>query len=367
MEPWVNRSAEIRHKELGLNKAKRPCNHFVLYSMACHPRAEAWREARYADLPKGSKSLSTIISLSWSMEPPSVKAKYRSLAEIELRMHAAAFPTYRFIKTKAAVMPSPFPANPSSTSQQLPAKLSEVKEDVASQPQHPLPFRPLTLQLPATVQAPPKELSPHILCQTSELMRDALYLTNKGLDYEMAVLEYNSFITSVHDTLKYYVRNLKPYVPRVFDLHWEYQDILGMYKVSNFTPTWPSMDLSMPVDVSTTMPMSVDIDYQLPLVGFEDNLTANLVIDPFAEISDEYLEQAFQEFAASGMATAGSEPAVNEPRVDQPAQVEVPLPDFTTIGALNDSDLLLDQSLSALVANDMDIMDFINFESEIPL
>lgn len=458
MEPYVNRSVEIRIKELGINKPKRPCNHFVLYSMACIPRAEEWREGHCSDLPKGSRSLAAIISISWALESPSVKAKYKVLCQMELEGHGKAFPTYKFVRQpprnkrkntrlqiaalaalpnvqqiekNAAIVQQPLPTNdtqdpsPYSSNQQLLIKQREITAAVAqSLPspriQDPVPFTPLTLQFPATVQSHPKELSPLVyqrlatlsgrcrdledflkLCQKSELMRGAFYPTNKGLDYQLAVLEYNSFIASVHDILKHHVHDLKPYVPRVFDLLWEFDETFGMFEVSR--STWPnmdfSMDFSMPVSVSTPTPMPMNIDdFQLPLsgcedalsadvgaapsmdldqelFGFEDNLAANPVLDldlldlP-VEFSDEDLEKALQECTSASAKTADSEPAVTEPAVvNEPAQEEpVPLPDFTTIGALNENDLLLDQALSEAVDQEVDIMDFLNFdESKLPL
>lgn len=182
----------------------------------------------------------------------------------------------------------------------------------------------------------------------------------------MAIYEYNAFVASTYDKLENHVRDkelLKPYVPKVFDLQWVYDEVSGMYKVSLF---WPSMDLSVPASVSTPMSMSMpmDIDQQLPLGGCENGFTAPADFGVAPLFTDEEIEKALQEFDAAGANTADSEPVVNEPvvnepavdgpAVEEPAQVEqVPLPAFTTTEGLNDSDF--------------DMMDFINFESEMPL
>ncbi|KAK3348380.1 hypothetical protein B0H65DRAFT_523270 [Neurospora tetraspora] len=363
MEAYVHRSIDIRHKELGLGKPRRPCNHFVLYFTATHARAEAWREAHVTDLPEASSHqfLSTIISRSWSLEPPSVKAKFTALAEKEKQMHGKAFPDYKLVRKpprNRRKQVKSTAALPSTTD----AKQMETKVAVAPQPlpsyniQDPFPsskLSPHIIQRLATLSGRAKELETFLkLCQTSELIRNALWPTDHGLDYQMAIYEYNAFVASTYDKLENHVRDkelLKPYVPKVFDLQWVYDEVSGMYKVSLF---WPSMDLSVPASVSTPMSMSMpmDIDQQLPLGGCENGFTAPADFGVGPLFTDEEIEKALQEFDAAGANTADSEPVVNEP----PAQVEqVPLPAFTTTEGLNDSDF--------------DMMDFINFESEMPL
>ena len=73
--------------------------------------------------------ISTILSRSCSLEPPSVKSRYQALAVIDKQMNAKAFPNYKYkprrkqdksrtlpsttdakqIETKAAVMTQPLP------------------------------------------------------------------------------------------------------------------------------------------------------------------------------------------------------------------------------------------------------------------
>lgn len=135
MEAYVHRSIDIRHKELGLGKPRRPCNHFVLYFTATHARAEAWREAHVTDLPEASSHqfLSTIISRSWSLEPPSVKAKFTALAEKEKQMHGKAFPDYKLVRKpprNRRKQVKSTAALPSTTD----AKQMETKVAVAPQP-----------------------------------------------------------------------------------------------------------------------------------------------------------------------------------------------------------------------------------------
>ncbi|KAJ4411609.1 hypothetical protein N0V85_003823 [Neurospora sp. IMI 360204] len=333
MEAYVHRSIDIRHKELGLGKPKRPCNHFILYLTATHARAEAWREAHVTDLGPEAASrqfLSTIIARSWHLEPPSVKAKFTALAEKERQNHGKAFPNYKLVRKP--------PRNRRTLPSTTDAKQIETKAAV-----------------PATGQSPPKELSPHIfqrlaalsgrareleiflkLCQTSELMRNALWPIDHGLQYQMAIFEYNSFVVSTYDKLEHHVRDkelLKPYVPKVFDLQWVYDE----------------------VSADTPMPMPMDTDQQLPLVDFENGLTTDFDFGVAPVFTDEEIEKALQEFAAACANTADSELVVNEPVVDGPA-VDEPAQEEQ---GLNDSDLPLDL--------DIDMMDFFNFESEVPL
>ncbi|KHE82759.1 hypothetical protein GE21DRAFT_10379, partial [Neurospora crassa] len=404
MEAYVHRSVEIRHKELGLGKPKRPCNHFVLYLTANYARAKAWRDAHRTELPEVSHPthmISTILSRSWSLEPPSVKSKYQALAVIDKQMNAKAFPNYKYhprrkqdkshtlpsttdaqqAQTKAALMPQPLPSH-NLASQDFFSSPSTQQKDLS----------PHIFQRLAALSSHAKELESFLtLCQKSEVMRAAYWPTDKGLDYELACLEYNSFVASTYEQLRNHVRNiqlLEPYVPKVFNLQWSYDEIIGMYKVSlPPTYTWPSLELTMPANFSIPMPIPMEIDQQMPLGGFENDFSADIGVVTsmdtnhplvgfedslanLADISDSDIDRALQEFEAAGANTTASEPVVNEP-----AQVEqVPLPDFTGTEGLTNADLFLDQQLSEAVNQDMNLsfqdminMDMITDASEMPL
>ncbi|KAK3486573.1 uncharacterized protein B0T23DRAFT_228627 [Neurospora hispaniola] len=408
MEAYVHRSVEIRHKELGLGKPKRPCNHFVLYLTANHARAKAWRDAHRTELPEVSHPMhmiSTILSRSWSLEPPSVKSKYQALAVIDKQMNAKAFPNYKYkprrkqdksrtlpsttdakqAETKAAIMPQP-----------LPSLYPASHDPFSSSSTYQKDLSPHIFQRLASLSSRAKELESFLtLCQKSEVMRAAYWPTDKGLDYELACLEYNSFVASTYEQLRNHVRNiqlLEPYVPKIFNLQWSYDETIGMYKVSLPTYTWPSLELTMPANFSIPMPIPMEIDQQVPLDGLEIGFSADIGVVPsmntnhprvsledslanFADISDSDIERALQEFEVAGANTNASEPVVNEPTVNEPAQVEqVPLPDFTGTEGLTDADLFLDQQLSKAVDENMNLsfqdiisMDMIMEESEMPL
>ncbi|KAK3487187.1 hypothetical protein B0T13DRAFT_483171 [Neurospora crassa] len=408
MEAYVHRSVEMRHKELGLGKPKRPCNHFVLYLTASYARAKAWRDAHRTELPEVSHPthmISTILSRSWSLEPPSVKSKYQALAVIDKQMNAKAFPNYKYkprrkqdnsrtlpsttdaqqAQTKAALMPQPLPSH-NLASQDFFSSPSTQQKDLS----------PHIFQRLAALSSHAKELETFLtLCQKSEVMRAAYWPTDKGLDYELACLEYNSFVASTYEQLRNHVRNtqvLEPYVPKVFNLQWSYDEIIGMYKVALPTYTWPSLELTMPANFSISMPIPMEIDQQVALGGFEKGFSADIGVVPsmntnhplvgledslanLADISDSDIERALREFEVAGANTTASKPVVKEPAVNEPAQVEqVPLPDFTGTEGLTDADLFLDQQLSEAVDQDMNLsfqdmvnMDMIMDESEMPL
>lgn len=420
MESFVSRSVAIRHTEAGLSnlKSKRPSNIYLLYQIACRERAYAWKRAHLNELPSGYDSRwSTIISRSWALESSSVKAKYQALAETDRENHDKAFPGWKFVrKTRRNTLNKKNKPQTPAIAKLADAKLTDTKQTgaKASGAPQPLPSciiedvkfypSPSTQNLPATGLSQPKGPSPHILqrlatlsgccreleallksCQTSEVMRKGLWPSDKGLDYQMAVLQYNDFVASVYDKLEQHVRDkkvLEPYVPKVYDLQFTFDEASGMYKCSPCT--WPSLDL-----VSAPAPMAVT-DQQLLLVGVENrvstdiNLASFMDIDPqlddmfkdidaVLDMSDEDIEKAFQEACANDASTVETGLVVDAAEITEPPQEEQALPpDFTSTEDLSEIDLRLDQALSELISQDVDMIDMIDLdmimdESEVAL
>ena len=97
MEEWVNRSAEIRRKEVEKRNGyvTRPMNSFMLYRSAFAERTKLWC------LQNNHQVVSSVSGESWPMEPPEVREQYNEYARIERDNHQKAHPGYKFSPSKA--------------------------------------------------------------------------------------------------------------------------------------------------------------------------------------------------------------------------------------------------------------------------
>lgn len=98
METWVNRSTEIRRREVEKRNGyiTRPMNSFMLYRSAYAERAKAWC------LQNNHQIVSSVAGESWPLEPPPIRDLYTEYAKIERINHQNAHPTYKFSPSKAA-------------------------------------------------------------------------------------------------------------------------------------------------------------------------------------------------------------------------------------------------------------------------
>jgi hypothetical protein len=99
IDAWVNRSAEVRRKEVEEGKVpgkvKRPMNSFMLYRKAYQNRAKEWC------LQNNHQVVSQVCGDSWPLEPDEIKDQYSEWARIERLNHQNAHPGYKFSPTKA--------------------------------------------------------------------------------------------------------------------------------------------------------------------------------------------------------------------------------------------------------------------------
>jgi hypothetical protein len=98
IEAYVNRSVEVRHKEIMEGKfpgkIKRPMNAFMLYRKAYQNRTKDWC------LQNNHQVVSQVCGESWPLEPEEVRNKFTAWAKIERDNHAKAFPDYKFTPSK---------------------------------------------------------------------------------------------------------------------------------------------------------------------------------------------------------------------------------------------------------------------------
>jgi hypothetical protein len=98
IEAYVNRSAEVRRKEVEdgkiPGKVKRPMNSFMLYRKCYQKRANAWC------LENNHQIISQICGESWPLEPDDVREQFNEWARIERVNHQNAHPGYKFSPTK---------------------------------------------------------------------------------------------------------------------------------------------------------------------------------------------------------------------------------------------------------------------------
>ncbi|PCG90169.1 hypothetical protein PENOC_103350 [Penicillium occitanis (nom. inval.)] len=95
MEAWVGRSADVRRQEAQKKgKIARPMNSFMIYRSAYADRVKEWCARN------DHKIVSQISGLSWSREPPEIRAVYELLASVEKENHHNAHPDYKFAPKK---------------------------------------------------------------------------------------------------------------------------------------------------------------------------------------------------------------------------------------------------------------------------
>ena len=97
MEEWVNRSAEVRRKEVEKRNGyvTRPMNSFMLYRSAFAERTKIWC------LQNNHQVVSSVSGESWPMEPSAIREQYNEYARIERDNHQKAHPGYKFSPSKA--------------------------------------------------------------------------------------------------------------------------------------------------------------------------------------------------------------------------------------------------------------------------
>ena len=97
MEKWVNRSAEIRRREVEGRKGyvTRPMNSFMLYRSAYAERTKFWCSQN------NHQVVSSVSGESWPLEPPDIRDRYNEYARIERDNHQKAHPGYKFSPSKA--------------------------------------------------------------------------------------------------------------------------------------------------------------------------------------------------------------------------------------------------------------------------
>lgn len=98
IEAYVNRSAEVRRKEVEEGKVpgkvKRPMNSFMLYRKAYQNRTREW------SLQNNHQVVSQVCGDSWPLEPEEIKEQFSEWARIERINHQNAHPGYKFSPTK---------------------------------------------------------------------------------------------------------------------------------------------------------------------------------------------------------------------------------------------------------------------------
>lgn len=101
MGEWVNRSAEVRRKEVEKRNGyiTRPMNSFMLYRSAYADRAKSWC------LQNNHQVVSSVAGESWPLEPPEIRDMYNEFAKVERINHQNAHPTYKFSPSKTTAPP----------------------------------------------------------------------------------------------------------------------------------------------------------------------------------------------------------------------------------------------------------------------
>jgi hypothetical protein len=96
MEAWVNRSAEVRRKEVAMKNGKiaRPMNSFMLYRSAYAERTKDWCAQN------NHQVVSRASGQSWPLEPREIRDRFERYATIERDNHQKAHPGYKFAPNK---------------------------------------------------------------------------------------------------------------------------------------------------------------------------------------------------------------------------------------------------------------------------
>ncbi|KAJ9292593.1 transcriptional regulator family: HMG [Paecilomyces variotii] len=100
MEAWVNRPADVRHKEAQkAGRIGRPMNSFMLYRSAYADRTKEWCSQN------NHQVVSRVSGQSWPLEPPEVREKFELFAVLERDNHQKAHPGYKFTPNKNQTPP----------------------------------------------------------------------------------------------------------------------------------------------------------------------------------------------------------------------------------------------------------------------
>lgn len=96
MEAWVNRSAEVRQKEVERKNGKiaRPMNSFMLYRSAYAERTKEWCSQN------NHQVVSRASGQSWPLESKEVRDRFEQYAATERDNHQKAHPGYKFAPNK---------------------------------------------------------------------------------------------------------------------------------------------------------------------------------------------------------------------------------------------------------------------------
>lgn len=109
IEAYVNRSAEVRRKEVETGKIpgkiKRPMNAFMLYRKAYQNRAKEWCSQH------NHQVVSQVCGDSWPLEPEPVRAQFNEWAKLERDNHQKAHPGYKFTPSKPQKLRVATPSN----------------------------------------------------------------------------------------------------------------------------------------------------------------------------------------------------------------------------------------------------------------
>lgn len=99
IETYINRSAEVRLKEIEMDrkqpgKIKRPMNSFMLYRKAFQNHTKAYCEHN------NHQVVSKVCGASWDQEPESIRKQFGDWAKMERANHQKAHPGYKFTPAK---------------------------------------------------------------------------------------------------------------------------------------------------------------------------------------------------------------------------------------------------------------------------
>lgn len=104
IETYINRPAEVRRKEIDLDrkqpgKIKRPMNSFMLYRKAFQNHTKAYCEHN------NHQVVSQVCGASWDQEPEHIKKQFADWAKLERTNHQKAHPGYKFTPAKPKTAP----------------------------------------------------------------------------------------------------------------------------------------------------------------------------------------------------------------------------------------------------------------------
>ncbi|KAI1935658.1 hypothetical protein LOZ66_005198 [Ophidiomyces ophidiicola] len=128
MEAWVNRTAEVRRREVVLKNGKiaRPMNSFMLYRSAYAERTKEWCAQN------NHQVVSRASGQSWPLEPKEIRDLYERYASIERDNHQKAHPDYKFAPNKTQNTPKQ--KSKSSLKDEESSDLDDTGIEIASYP-----------------------------------------------------------------------------------------------------------------------------------------------------------------------------------------------------------------------------------------